>query len=62
MQEIPQSQPVHTPTQQQCHLPILKIQRLAITNRVLNATKKAKWVHQHLEDAMDIVEGGHTSL
>jgi len=62
MQEISQSQLAQAPTQQQCHLPILEIQRLAITNKVLNATKRAKWAHQHLEDAMDRVEGGHTSL
>jgi hypothetical protein len=62
MQEIPQSQPVQAPTQQQCHLPILKIQRLAITNKVLNATKWAKWVHQHLKDVMDTMERGNTYL
>jgi hypothetical protein len=62
MQEIPQSQPTQTPTRQQCHLPILEIQRSTRTNRVLNATKWAKWVDQHLQDAMDIMERRHTSL
>jgi hypothetical protein len=62
MQKIPISQPIQTPTQQQCHLPILKIQRSIKTNRMFNATKRTKWVDRHLEDAMDIVEKGHTSL
>jgi hypothetical protein len=62
MQEIPQSQPTQAPTQQQCHLPILKIQMLAKIYRILNATKWAKWVDQHLENAMDTMERGPTFL
>jgi hypothetical protein len=62
MQEIPQSHLAQALTQQQCHLPILEIQRSTITNRVLNATKHAKWVDQRLEDAMEIVERGHISF
>jgi hypothetical protein len=35
---------------------------LAKTNKVLNATKLAKWTHQHLENAMDVMEKGHIYL
>jgi hypothetical protein len=62
MQETPQSQPIQTPTQQQCHPPILKIQMSTKTNRIPNATKWAKWTYQHLEIAMDRMKRGHTSL
>jgi hypothetical protein len=62
MQKTPQSQPLQTPTQQQCHLPIVKIQKSIKTNKVPNAIKQAKWIGQHLENAMDMVERGHTSL
>jgi hypothetical protein len=62
MQETPQSQLVQAPTQQQCHLPIVKIQRLTKTNIISNATKQAKWRDQHLEDTMDTMEKGHFFL
>ncbi len=35
---------------------------MAITNKVPNATKLAKWTCQHLKDAMDVVEKGHMFL
>jgi hypothetical protein len=49
MQEIPESQQAQASTQQQCHPPIVKIQKSTKTNKVPNGTKQAKWTYQHLK-------------
>jgi hypothetical protein len=41
---------------------MVKIQRSTRTNRISNATKRAKWIDQHLENVMDAMEIRHTSF